>query len=135
MKRLYYHLKVKLNPKTKNFYCIFCGKQMTESNLSEEPCVLPTVSQSVYDNYRFEISVQNYIPYLLCFTKDETDKRTYYSLYVDKDIYEELNNLIKDSVYKVGSVFNSSGLYSLSEELENFLEENIKIGKITIEKD
>ncbi|MEM3370013.1 MAG: hypothetical protein QXE90_04165 [Candidatus Micrarchaeia archaeon] len=109
---------------------------MIESNLSEQPCTVPTAAQSVYRNYRFEISVWNCKASLLCFTEDKSGKRKYYSLQtMDNSLSETTNRLAEKSVYDVGSAINFSGIYPLNKELEEFLEKNLDNKKIILKKE
>lgn len=132
MKKLYYHPETSYNPNSSESYCLRCGSKIVESNLSEQPCSVPTAAQSLYEGYRFEISVWNCKAGLLCFTEDEKGNRVYFDLQADKNILAAIDQLAEESVYQVGGAINFSGIYPLSEKLENFIEDGIKAGKIVI---
>lgn len=132
MKKLYYHPETSYNPNSSESYCLRCGSKMVESNLSEQPCSVPTAAQSLYEGYRFEISVWNLRASLLCFTEDKYGNRKYFDLKADENILSAIDQLAEESVYGAGGAINFSGIYPLSEVLENFLEDGIKSGKIVI---
>lgn len=132
MRKLYYHLEVGYNPSSPESYCLRCGSKIIESNLSEQPCSVPTAAQSLYEGYRFEISVWNCKAGLLCFTEDKYGNRTYFDLKADENILSAIDQLAEESVYQVSGAINFSGIYPLSETLENFLEDGIKAGEIVI---
>lgn len=132
MRKLYYHLETGYNPNSPESYCLRCGSKIVESNLSEQPCSVPTAAQSLYKDYRFEISVWNCRANLLCFTEDKNGNRVYFDLQADDNTLSAIDQLAEESVYKVGGAINFSGIYPLSEKLENFIEDGIKAGKIVI---
>ncbi len=131
MEKLYYHPSAYYYPDTKKIVCQDCGVELNENGMSSEPCLIPTAAQSVLDNLKFEISVWNCRAFLLCFT-EERGKRRYYKFDCSEEIKEKIDKLAIDSVYKAGGAINFSGIYPLSEELENFLEERIKNKEITL---
>lgn len=99
--------------------------------MSEKPCSIPTATQSLLDDYRFEISVWNCKASLICF-KEHDNTRQIFSLDTTPEIKEQIEALAEDSVYQAGGAINWSGIYPLSEELENFLEDKLKNGEIKL---
>ncbi len=130
MEKLYYHPSFYLAEDGK-WRCSYCHK-VSNNGMIPEPCVYPTAAQSVFDDYRFEISVWNCRVSILCFV-ESNGKRDYYTIECSSnEIKEKLNKLAKNSVYDAGGAINISGIYPLSEELENFLEDKIKNKEITL---
>ncbi len=130
MEKLYYHPSFYLAEDGK-WKCSYCHKEISNNGMIPEPCVYPTAAQSVFDNYRFEISVWNCECSLCCF-REEKGHRNYFKIDCSEEIKQKIDILMEDSIYDVGGAINISGIYPLNEKLENFLESKIKNGEIVL---
>lgn len=128
MKKLYYHPEFEF--RNGRFVCVHCGV-VSPDGLSEHPCVIPTAAQSIYEDLRFEISVWNCRPELVCF-KEEGTSRRYLDIKITSNLKKKVEDLIIKSVHDAGGAINFSGIYPLNEELEKVLYEGIKNRKILI---
>lgn len=128
MKKLYYHPEFEL--RNGKFVCTHCGV-VSPDGLSEHPCVIPTAAQSIHEDLRFEISVWNCKPELVCFKEEGTNRR-YLDIKIASDLKRKVKDLIIKSIHDAGGALNLSGIYPLNKELEEVLCKGIEDKKIHI---
>lgn len=129
MEKKYYHVSGILTKK--GIRCSECGVMLDENLKHNKPCSIPTAATSVFKYYNFEISVWSCNAVLQVFKIEIINGheiRQYYNIICkNKKIEEKLEELIYKSVDEQGFI-NQSGIYSLSSELEYFIEKEFGKG-------
>lgn len=132
MKR-YSHPMGIVDPKTEKVKCSKCGIVLDRGLMSDMPCSTGTTTQSLLGDLNFEIFVWNGCASLLIF-QEKADgikrERTYFELEADQKILAELQHLVEESVYEIGSTIGTSGFYPLSIELEVYIIDQTEKGKL-----
>lgn len=125
--RLYQHSGMLISEK--ETICPLCHEELDENLMSPNPCVYDTTSFVRYGGMWWFINVWN-CRAVLCATENMRGYLRYRKIICDEKTKEKINELVIKSVEEHGAL-NISGLYGLSDELVEFLENNED--KITIQ--
>ena len=125
--RYYYHSGT-ITPEGETI-CPDCGAKLGDGLLSPEPCKYDTTAFVKYEGLWWFINVWN-CRAVLCATENMRGYLRYRKIICDEKTREKINELVIKSVEEHGAL-NISGLYGLSDELVEFLENNED--KITIQ--
>lgn len=103
--------------------CQKCGAELDDNLLSPNPCLIQTTSVIYHNGLYLFINVSD-LHAELCIVKNIIGQIQYLKIRcTDRTLAKKLHDLVLRSVEKEGAI-NISGLYSVSDELFNFIENN-----------
>jgi len=103
--------------------CQKCGAELDDNLLSADPCLIQSTSVIYHDGLYWFINVSG-LHAELCIAKNIIGQTQYLKIRcADKATAKKLHDLVLRSVEEEGAI-NISGLYSVSDELFNFIENN-----------
>ena len=129
--RKYYHPEGII--KDGKIVCKICGAELDTHLMGDTPCAIPAASRLQIDGLNFEISVWDCKASLDIFS-ERGNGREYYEYLTSEKEKKVISEMIENSIYESGGSLNQSGIYSVSSDMELFLENLIKTKAIKFVK-